>query len=69
MVPLSYRTASGTSSLLLSEDEQRVRSYQPAGQPVNAGGHARKGRHDNELRSRIIVCLANTRCTRALHVG
>ena len=40
MVPLSYRTASGTSSLLLSEDEQRVQVNTNGPVIVNAGGHA-----------------------------
>ena len=54
MVPLSYRTASGTSSLLLSEDEQRVQVNTSGPVIVNAGGHAFMGiEYDNELRSRI----------------
>ena len=70
MVPLSYRTASGTSSLLLSEDEQRVQVDTNGPVIVNAGGHAFEGR----IRQRITVAhhsqgLANTRCARALHVG
>ena len=54
MVPLSYRTASSTSSLLLSEDEQRVQVNTNGPVIVNAGGHAFvRIEYDNELRSRI----------------
>lgn len=54
MVPVSYRTASGTSSLLLSEDEQRVQVNTNGPVIVNAGGHAFvRVEYDNELRSRI----------------
>lgn len=54
MVPLSYRTASGTSTLLLRDREQRVPIDSSGPIIVNAGGHSFvRVEYDNELRSRI----------------
>ena len=62
-VPVSYRTASGTSSLLLSDDEQRVQVDTNGPVIVNAGGHAFvRVEYDNELRSRITREVLPTRC-------
>jgi len=54
MIPLSYRTNSGTSSLLVSEREQRVPIESEEPIIINAGGHSFvRVEYDNELRSRI----------------
>ena len=54
MIPLSYRTNSGTSSLLLSEREQRFTIENDGPIIINAGGHAFvRVEYDHELRSRI----------------
>ena len=54
MIPLSYRTTTGISTLLLKEREHRVKIDTDGPIIVNAGGHAFvRVEYDNELRSRI----------------
>lgn len=54
MIPVSYRTSSGISTVLLSEREQRVSVDTDGPIIVNAGGHSFiRVEYDNELRSRI----------------
>ena len=54
MIPLSYRTSTGTSTVLLEDREHRVAVDTDGPIIVNAGGHSFvRVEYDNELRSRI----------------
>jgi puromycin-sensitive aminopeptidase len=54
MIPLSYRTSTGTSTVLLEDREHRVAVDTDGPIIVNAGGHSFvRVEYDNDLRSRI----------------